>query len=115
MGSFITSKEIESRLKVSYKFVILHRQELGGFRLGHRTWRFPPDAVERFIDARKQKNAQVRHTLAVRQEDPGTQINQPIHLSDKERGSEGRINHPVQIFRNRDNRINAAISRLNGH
>jgi len=102
---YITSKEIEDQLQVSHTFVRRHRQEFGGIRLGHRTWRYPPDAVELYLNAHKQKEAHVRHTVAIRQEDPGPP-------ADQNGGRKGRGRNPDPVFDNRDPRHLAIVSRL---
>ncbi len=111
---FITSEEIEKTLKVGHTYIMRHRRAFGAIRLGHRTWRFPPDAVERYLHACKQEETRLRDTVPVRQEDPEPPPDQPLYLSDKRRGRKGRSGNPDQISIDRDPRITAILARLDG-
>lgn len=50
----LTPRDVAERLAVSRDYVValIRRGDLEGYRIGERTWRVKPDALERFLSKR---------------------------------------------------------------
>ena len=97
LPAYFTAKDIAGSLKISEDTIYRNALLFGGVRIGGQ-WRFPPDAVEKYLNATGQKKNKSRMALALDQNDQRHSQMEPVHLSH----GEGSRSSRIKVRRNGD-------------
>ena len=98
---WLTAKDIASDLQMSEDFIYKNVLRFGGEKFGY-SWRFPPDAIERYRQSVRPayKNA-VRLAVPVRKDGPPQDV-QPGDLPDEAGGGEGGVQRRRSVPKDRE-------------
>ena len=94
LPAYYTAKEIADSLKMSEDFIYRHALLFGGQKFGY-SWRFPPDAIRRYLNATTKIQNKIGSSLEIRQDHQQRQKMDPMRLPHGEasRRSRSKVRH----------------------